>query len=497
MKVVVCVKQNADGELNPFDACAYEMALRIPQAEVILLSMGPPKVGDMLRSLTRLGAKKAYLLCDNEFAGADTLATAYTLMLAIRKIGAGLVICGRQTMDGDTAQTGPELSAMLGYFLLTNVVELTDTGEGFLVRTREGETQEVSLPALFTAERSDRLRLPGLSAKAGEVIVWDARDLGAEASRCGQRGSPTRVVETFRNEEGKRHCRFIEASRLDEVIAAGVGKERDRVFTNAASGTKLKQVWIVGEAPRQMAETIGEEIRVIALQADMPEAAGRRSTAGVTCDVRGNENDTNFLSEFVQIVRREKPAVILWGSDPWSKKMAAQAAALLRTGLCADCTTLETDGKTLYMYRPAFLGNVIAKIVCCTRPQMATVRTCSGERADVMLSLGRGAADAIAAARAYRERKQGRNLYSWEMGASRGLVDDGLAPWEMQVGLTGRSVSPAVYLAVGISGAVHHIAGMKGAGTVIAVNPDKRAPVFDYADYGIVATAQEFFRQSL
>ena len=86
MKVIVCIKQTVAGDLNPFDACAYEAALQIPNAEVILLSMGPEKSGDFLLNLTRLGAKKAYLLCDRAFAGADTLATAYTLSLAVKRL---------------------------------------------------------------------------------------------------------------------------------------------------------------------------------------------------------------------------------------------------------------------------------------------------------------------------------------------------------------------------------------------------------------------------
>ena len=83
MKIVVCIRQSVSGEINPFDACAYEAALKIPNAEITLLSMGPEKTYDFLLGLTRLGAKKAVLLSDKAFAGSDTLATSYTLSLAI------------------------------------------------------------------------------------------------------------------------------------------------------------------------------------------------------------------------------------------------------------------------------------------------------------------------------------------------------------------------------------------------------------------------------
>lgn len=82
----------------------------------------------------------------------------------------------------------------------------------------------------------------------------------------------------------------------------------------------------------------------------------------------------------------------------------------------------------------------------------------------------------------------------WETAASRVAVDSEMMPYEKQVGLTGKSVNPPVYLAVGISGAVHHIAGMKQSGLIIAINPDRKAPVFEYADYGIIGTAEEVFQ---
>ena len=124
MRIVVCVRQGLDGEINPFDACAYEEALRVPNAEVILLSMGPESAKDFLLRLTRLGAKKAILLSDKAFAGADTIATAYTLSLSVKKLSPDLVFCGRQTLIGDTAQTGPMLSVYADMSLITNVMEI-------------------------------------------------------------------------------------------------------------------------------------------------------------------------------------------------------------------------------------------------------------------------------------------------------------------------------------------------------------------------------------
>ena len=107
MNILVCVKQ-VNGEINPFDASALECALQFKNATVTVLSMGRPDVRDLLYQLTRLGVFRAILLTDKAFAGADTLATAYTLSMAVRKLKPDIILCGRQSVDGDTAQVGPD-----------------------------------------------------------------------------------------------------------------------------------------------------------------------------------------------------------------------------------------------------------------------------------------------------------------------------------------------------------------------------------------------------
>lgn len=475
MRIVVCVKQTVQGDINPFDGCAYEAALRIPNAEVILLSMGPEKSKDFLLSLTRLGAQKGYLLCDRAFAGADTLATSYALSLAIKRLNPDLVICGRQTIDGDTGQTGPSLSIQAGLSLITNVMEIISTDGNITCQTRTRGRQTVAYPALITVERINHLRLPSIRSKCTEVIVWSADDIGADKERCGLKGSPTKVMASFQNEEGKRKCKFVDASMLDSIIEEGLKKDKERISPKQSDGTKLKKVWVVGDKCMEMAQTISDDITII----DREEAERQAE---------------DFASNFANRVRGEEPSAILWDSDAWSKQMAPRVAALLQTGLCADCTALETDGENLYMYRPAFSGNIIAKIGCVTRPQMATIRTVTEGVADIICAMGKGAKGAKELVEAYVDRKNTNGGPRWETAASRLAVDSEMFPYEKQVGMTGKTVSPAVYIAVGISGAVHHIAGMKQSGTVIAINPDKKAPIFDYADYGIVATAEEVFR---
>lgn len=453
MKVLVCVKQVASGELNPFDACALETALRIPDAEITLLSMGRESVKDMLLNLTRLGEIKGVLLSDIAFAGADTLATGYALSLAAKKIGFNLIICGRQTVDGDTAQTGSVLATMLNIPVITNVLSIDEMGKkGITCTTRLG-TENVSLPALITVERINDLRFPSIRSKTKEVVVWNAETICADKSRCGLKGSPTKVVKSLENSSGKRKCTFITPNQLEKVIKDSLSK--DVVATEVkTSDKKLKNVWIVTDKPRLMAETVSDDIAVI--EKDTAEKIAEKIIAG-------------------------KPDVVLWPSDVWSRRTAPQVSAMLNTGLCADCTALETDGKDLFMYRPAFSGNVIAKIVCVTKPAMATVRTTDDESSDIIFAAGKGVKDD------YQYFAKLAEKYGAECAASRGFVDLNFAPYEQQVGLTGKSVSPKIYVACGISGAVHHIAGMDTSTTVIAINPDKSAPIFEYADYGIVA----------
>lgn len=453
MKILVCIRQGRNGEINPFDACAYEAALKISGAEITIISMGPPSTHDFLLKLTRLGAKNAILLTDKAFAGADTLATAYTLSLAVKKLNPDLIFCGRQTLEGDTAQVGPMLSVMADCSLITNVMGVISTDNGKIeCETRDQGVITADFPALITVERINTLRLPSIRSKLGTVETWSATDIGADISRCGLTGSPTRVLKTYENESGKRKCRFITADRLNEVITDALSKSKNSVQTTESGENRLEKVFIVGEAPMEFAKSISDDITVI------------------------NYTDYRTIAE---TIKSENPSVVLWGSDTISKADAARVAAILNLGLCADCTTLETDGEKLFMYRPALSGSIIAKIESLTRPAMATVRTTEENFDNIIVTAGFGVKDNIDAVKAFAD-KLGASF-----GATRKAVDNGILPYENQIGLTGKTVSPPVYIAVGVSGAVHHTVGMQRSGTVIAINPDKDAPIFDYADYGI------------
>ncbi len=446
MKILVCVKV-IKGEINVFDESALECALKMSD-DVTVISMGPKSCENALLPLTRLGAK-VKLISDSVFAGSDTLATAYVLSEALKKESFDLILCGRQSTDGDTAQVGPMLSEMLGLPLITNAFEIKAEKKSVTAKTRLGE-EKAKLPALVTLERGYILRFPSIFSKLTAVEIIDNSTLLCDTEKCGLKGSPTRVLKTFENDRGRRKCKFISRDELIPLIEELKKKERAAESTNE-SEIKLKSVWAVGEKVLEKAREIADE--VVLIEEQNPRKIAQRAI-------------------------REKPSVILWNADLTGRKNAPIAAAILKTGLCADCTALETDGELLYMYRPAQGGNIIAKIKCLSLPQMATVRTKS-ESADIIVSGGRGAAESLDKLWAFAEKIGG------ERGASRGLVDLGKMPYETQIGLTGKTVSPKIYIAVGISGAVHHTCAIEGAETIIAVNPDKDARIFDYADYGI------------
>ena len=228
MKTVVCIKQVPDsktvrfdeekgtliregvqGVINPYDLHAIEAAVSLKEqtgGEVTVLSMGPPQAESSLREAISRGADSAVLLCDRAFAGADTLATTYTLACALAKIGGfDLVICGKQTSDGDTAQVGPGLAARLQVSCVTSVSAIHGMDGGLQVSRvlEDGEyALSVKLPAVITVLTSlNTPRLPSLKgkmrAKKAAIPVWTAADIDAEPGRVGFAGSPTEVCNTW------------------------------------------------------------------------------------------------------------------------------------------------------------------------------------------------------------------------------------------------------------------------------------------------------------
>lgn len=151
------------------------------------------------------------------------------------------------------------LAAQCGAALVTSAMEIAVTKDGVCCKTRDEGNMCAPFPAVVTVERINTLRLPSLRSKCGTVEMWDAAALGADVSRCGLVGSPTRVIESRENTAGRRHCRFITPAELPAVIADAQKKSAAAVtFEKAAC--PLAKVLIVGETPRAFAEAVGKRL---------------------------------------------------------------------------------------------------------------------------------------------------------------------------------------------------------------------------------------------
>jgi electron transfer flavoprotein beta subunit len=253
MQVVACIKQVPDTTqvkidpvtgtliregvpfiMNPFDTHALEEALRLKDKygfRVVTVSMGPPNTVVTLRKALAVGADEAVLLSDRAFGGADTLATSRVLAEAVRRLNqkeeVALVICGKQTIDGDTAQVGPGIATRLRYAQLTLVDQIQKVdleAKKIVVRRKlehRHEIVEAPMPALLTVVREiNKPRYPTvpmrIKSETAEVTVWDNKVLQLDENSIGLKGSPTQVRRIFSPERTK-----------GEIIGDGVNKPEE------------------------------------------------------------------------------------------------------------------------------------------------------------------------------------------------------------------------------------------------------------------------------
>jgi len=264
MDIVVCIKQvpetneigwnqetgalnrtSIPGILNPNDKNALEAALQLKESHggiVTAISMGPPQADEVLREAIGMGVDKGVLLNDRQFAGADTLSTAYTLAQALKKIGGfDLILCGKETSDGMTAHVGPQVAEFLDLPQLTCAIEIEIKTKNNSVRIKQKlehgfRILETSFPAVITVEREiNQPRIPPMDSimeayREKEVVVWGMEDLGGEREYFGLNGSPTQCRRVYTKKVTKGKVQLLEgeagkvAKRLVEIL-----KQKDLV----------------------------------------------------------------------------------------------------------------------------------------------------------------------------------------------------------------------------------------------------------------------------
>jgi electron transfer flavoprotein alpha subunit len=316
------------------------------------------------------------------------------------------------------------------------------------------------------------------------------------------------------------------------VKAASDGSRGVWVYAEQRKGRLKTVVYELLSKGRELASDLDTELCAICFDnagdyVDDLTAYGADKVYVVDDAVFTDTQEDLIAGKLAEMVREHKPAVVLAGATSLGRSFVPRVAATLRTGLTADCTGLEIDAETglLLQTRPTFGGNVMATIVCeAKRPQMATVRprvfkkgtpdrarkgeiikvdfdkeritsktrllsfvediteTVNLDEADVIVSGGRG----LGKPDNFQILAELAGVMGAALASSRPPVDEGWIPYSHQVGQTGKTVSPKLYIACGISGSVQHMAGMQTSDCIVAINDDPNASIFDVATYGIV-----------
>lgn len=527
-----------------------------------VFTLGPPSAEDALREAVAWGADQGVLITDPAFAGSDTLATARALAAAIDKLGPfDLVLAGRNSVDADTGQVGPELAELLGLPFLAGAKALSVNAASITARLELDDgwaDAEVDLPAVMSC--AERLCPPAKVDPPGRAAVDPSRlrrltaaDLGT--GPWGEAGSPTRVGG-IRAVAVSRH-RAVLAGPLPEQATQAVTMLRDTGALDGSDGRRHEEQGVVGDGWRR-----GEKVVAALLEPGRPRTArpllgtaahlaqainGRVAAVAVAMagagpapgsevevgswgadelvTISGSAVEQDIARAVAEWAEQGPPWAVLAPGTLWGREVAARVAARLGAGLTGDAVELAVADGRLVAWKPAFGGQLVAAITSRSPVQLVTVRpgvlpTPRPRSPRLVLPvtelvvkpagrvrlLGSGRdddVDNLAAAEVvvgvgagvdpsdYGRLQPLLDVLGAELAATRKVTDQGWQPRARQVGLTGRSLAPRLYVAIGLSGKFNHLVGVRGAGTILAVNNDPGARVFEAADVGIVGAWQE------
>lgn len=410
------IRTGVESIINPYDLYAIEAAVALKEqygGTVFVVTMGPPQAEHALKEAISRGADQGYLLTDQKFSGADTWATSYTLAQFIRYLEKkesqiDLIICGKQSIDGDTAQVGPEVAHNLNIPQITSVKKISSITETqikveALIDGGEAIIQS-PLPTLITVVKEiNTPRLVNLKqwflGQNTQVTPLNHIDLDLDLNCIGLKGSPTRVNKI----EGVNHIRSVKllsgnpkslAKQLLSIIKSDDIKQQKTAPQTVSN--HHQNIMIIGayhqhkiapisyeliqSAQNLTGDTgtcsmilIGELNHKIILEAKRLNL----DTVYLINDQSLKDYDAStYVAQLLPLIQKKTPNIILGGATIIGRSLLPRLAAALNTGITADCTELKICPKTekLLQTRPAFGGNIMATIITKTTPQMATIR---------------------------------------------------------------------------------------------------------------------------
>ena len=575
------IREGVPSEVNPFDLLGLVRAVELkksPDDEVVVISMGPPGASEGLTNCVALGADRSVLITDRALAGSDTLATSRALSLALEREKPDLIICGRNSADGDTGQVGPEIAELMGLPHISSVrkLDLSDDGKSVIAEriTDEGiQTLQCDLPVLVCVTEGvapelypDREQMERAEGIAAEEVT--AADLSSDLSQFGLEGSPTWVDE-IRLVEPNRLGVLLEDATPEEAAKQAAGALRQRLAELAAAdsagsgksavaalprypNSKDKSIWVVAETTsqglahvtlemlgkvRELTQFTKSEVVAVLISSSPDAAVEELATQGADRVLTMDNSQLGPVfgravgASLAEVVSKENPYAVLFAATADGRDLASRLAARLGLGLTGDAMDLEIDAEgRLVQLKPALGGNVVAPILSKTLPNLVTIRpglltpavsepgaTATVEQIAAVPSDG---PDLRLLKEVFQEDQEGLLLanaavvvgigmgvgglenvakvqeMARSIGASiaitRDVVHEGWLPQQLQVGISGRTIAPTVYISVGVRGAFNHTVGLQKAGVIISINQNRRAVMFRSSDFGIVGTWEEF-----